>query len=420
MGLSAVLIMTLLFGGFWMWLAVASSLYIAWNLYNLLKLFRWFQDTDKPPPFSIGVWETIFKELYRHQRQGEIDRKRLVRQIERFERSATALPDGTVILGKKNNIEWCNEAAERLLGIHRKSDYGQRIDNLIRNPVFIDYLNSEKYEIGIEMPAPDEENIHLRVLLVSFGRNQKLLLARNVSRLHHLEQMRRDFIANVSHELRTPLTVITGFLETMHASDLAKSPEWERPLSLMQEQSTRMLSIIDDLLFLSKLETDTTSGKKELINVSGIIQSIREEAMNYSGIYDHKIELDCDPSLYLRGNQAEIYSAFSNLIINAVKYTPQGGTIKIAWYQTDRGAVFEVQDSGIGIPAQHIPRLTERFYRVDVGRSREAGGTGLGLAIVKHVIIRHNATLEIDSEINKGSVFRCIFPISLIESKLAS
>lgn len=402
-----------LLGGFWPSLSLLFIVYIGWHFTNFYRLLKWFVNTEDAPPQASGIWGEVFNHLFKLQQRSEVEKRRLQRQMDRFEESATALPDGTVILNKKDVIDWCNESAERLLGLRRKRDYGQRIDNLIRNPVFIEYLNSPDYENVIEIPSPIEVNIYLRIRIVPYNK-QKLLLARNVTRLHNLELIRRDFIANVSHELRTPLTVITGFLETMHSNSYEYSKEWQRPIQLMQEQSARMLSIIDDLLFLSRLETETTSRKKEIVNVPDILNNIREDAITFSGLYNHKIITSMDTQLLLKGNHKELFSAFSNLVINAVKYTPQSGTITIKWFEHDNGAVFEVIDNGIGIAFQHLARLTERFYRVDVGRSREQGGTGLGLAIVKHVLIRHNARLEIESTMNKGSTFRCIFPESLL------
>jgi len=404
-----------LFGLFWTWVTIFLSLYLSWHLLNFLRLLKWLNQRDKVPPKGSGIWEEIFNQLFKLQQRHTTDKRRLKRQIARFEESATALPDGTVIINKKDIIEWFNEAAERVLGLHRQRDYGQRIDNLMRNPVFIEYLNSNDYENIIEIPSPINEHITLRIQLVPYGNQQKLLLARNVTRLHNLNLVRQDFIANVSHELRTPLTVITGFIENMQSSDSNCTKEWQRPISLMQEQSARMLNIIDDLLFLSRLETDTTSGKKNSINVPALLETIKQDAINYSGIYQHEILLHIDEKLFIKGDQNELFSAFSNLVINAIKYTQEGSAINIHWrIAKDGAAIFEVIDLGVGIASQHLARLTERFYRVDVGRSREHGGTGLGLAIVKHILIRNSAQLVIESEIGKGSTFRCIFPESLI------
>jgi two-component system phosphate regulon sensor histidine kinase PhoR len=254
----------------------------------------------------------------------------------------------------------------------------------------------------------------LNLRVVPYGHDQRLLIARDVSQQQRLEQMRRDFVANVSHELRTPLTVVSGFLETLldEAGDYPK--HLSRSMELMQQQTARMQHIVEDLLLLSRLETDRTRPPHEAVAVSGVLSMIEEGVEPLSRQKQQSIEFDCDNALRIYGAEKELYSAFSNLVTNAVRYTPEGGTIHVRWYQDDRGAHLEVQDSGVGIAPEHIPRLTERFYRVDVGRSRESGGTGLGLAIVKHVVSRHDGNLCISSVLNKGSTFSITFPDSLI------
>ncbi len=411
----SALLSAILGGAFTAWFSLLLFVYLCWHLYHLVLLFRWLNQPGTPPPNLRGLWRNVFDLLYRQDKEVMSEKRRLQRQIDRFVDSSTALPDATVILGRKGNIEWFNDAAERFLGLQRPRDYNQRIDNLIRHPVFIQYLNNTDYDKTVEIPSPIEEHLHLRVRLVPYGNQQRLLLARDVTRLHHLEQMRRDFIANISHELKTPLTVITGVLETLQSRVAAVTEDTRRPMELMREQSTRMLRIINDLLFLSKLETATSASKKSLVDVPVLLQTLREDAIGYSGAEQHRIELDVNPALKIRGNESELYSAFSNLLINAIKYTPPQGLIYLRWFYTDEGACFQVDDNGLGIATHHIPRLTERFYRVDAGRSRERGGTGLGLAIVKHVLIRHNAQLKIESTLKKGSRFTCVFPRSLIE-----
>ncbi len=412
-GIFACFLLSLWFGNFWLWIVLAIIAYLAWHLFNLMKLIYWLQDTKQVPPQSKGLWLTIFDHLYFYQKSNNSKIKRLQRGLKLFEETATALPDATVILTKDSVIEWCNGSAERLLGLNKSRDYGQRIDNLVRNPLFVKYLNQDNNEDVIEIPSPIEESIMLRVRAVSYGKNRRLLLARNISRLYHLYQIKSDFIANVSHELRTPLTVICGYVESLYEKTKASDKQFN-PLKQIKTQSERMLHIIDDLLFLSGLETATTSGQKEIVNVASLVKNLAENTKLLSGQQQHNIEITIDDSLYIRGSYNELESAFSNLIVNAIKYTRAKGQIWISWKKTDQGAQLEIKDSGIGVSAQQIPRLTERFYRVDVGRSREQGGTGLGLAIVKHVMVRHNARLEISSQPNKGSSFKCIFPLSLI------
>ncbi len=413
-GIFFCVLLALLTGYFWRWFVIALLLYLGWHLFNLNRLLLWLHSPQESLPVSVGLWAGIFDLLHRQKKSSQFRIRRLKRGLALFEETATALPDATVILGVHNTIEWCNDAAERLLGLHKQVDYGQRIDNLFRHPLFIDYLGAQNYAGVIEVPSPVDEEIMLRLRIVEYGDRRRLLLARNVSRLHRLNRMRSDFIANVSHELRTPLTVISGLVEMLYERSRRSEDAQLQPLESIKTQSERMLHIIDDLLFLSRLETETTSDEKKAVDVPALLTELVADAKLLSGAQQHDIQLDVDRRLRIRGSYDELYSAFSNLFVNAVKYTPAPGRIRICWSRTDAGAELKVQDSGIGIEAQKIPRLTERFYRVDVGRSREQGGTGLGLAIVKHVLVRHNAQLLIDSRPGEGSVFRCLFPASLI------
>jgi len=410
-------VLALLFSGFWFCLAILLTLYLGWHLKQLYRLGNWLNHSKTTPPQAHGIWGDFFDGLFRYQKKNLFARERLKRALRKFEESATAMPDATVILDKNDSIDWCNAAAERLLGLKRNKDYGQRIDNLLRHPQFLEYLLGTINKEIIEIPSPINDDILLRIRLVRYGNKQRLLLARNVTRVHKLEEIRRDFIANVSHELRTPLTVISGFIENMQDSDTEHNPEWQRPLDLMQKQSSRMLYIINDLLFLSRLETDTTSNKKIVVNMPELLKKIKEEAITLSRNKNHTIILDCDQSLNIMGDYNELYSAISNLVSNAVKYTLEQGSITIDWHLKNAEATLKVSDTGIGIPTQYLSRLTERFYRVDVGRSREQGGTGLGLAIVKHVLLRHNAKLDITSVPDKGSCFTCTFPSSFVVNK---
>ena len=416
-GFFACLVLAAVAGHFWLWLVIGLLSYLAWHLFNLNKLLLWLRDPRQPLPTAAGLWASVFDALYRQRKSNQARIRRLKRGLDLFEETATALPDATVILGIHNTIEWCNEAAERLLGLRKPVDYGQRIDNLFRHPSFIDYLGARSYEGVIEVPSPVEESIMLRLQIVEYGARRRLLLARNVSRLHRLNQVRSDFIANVSHELRTPLTVINGLVEMLYEKSQQHGDAQLQPLSSIKSQSERMLRLIDDLLFLSRLETETTAASKKPVDVPALLARLAEEVQLLSGEQQHRIEFDVDSQLQIQGDSNELYSAFSNLLVNAVKYTPARGLIRVRWSQTEAGAELSVQDTGIGIEAPKIPRLTERFYRVDVGRSREQGGTGLGLAIVKHVLVRHNARLSIDSRPGEGSVFRCVFPAALIRRR---
>lgn len=386
--------------------------YLIWHLRQLHRLESWLVNSKKlSPPEGYGLWEDIFHQLYLLQQRNRKSKKRLAAYLSRFQNLTKALPDATVVLRANGEIEWFNEAAEQFLGLHAPQDIGQRIDNLIRYPAFVDHLQAEKFAEPVEFPSPVNEELMLSARVVAYGQEQRLLVVRDVTRVHLLERMRRDFVANVSHELRTPLTVVNGYLETMvDAADPALAP-WQRSLDLMQEQGRRMNSIVEDLLLLSRLETDNNEQKNDVINVPLMLAFIREEAAALSGEKQHRIELDMQPDLQLWGHETHLRSAFTNLVTNAVRYTPSGGSIRIGWHVVGDKVVFAVQDAGEGIAASHIPRLTERFYRVDAGRSRQSGGTGLGLAIVKHVVERHDGHLVIESTLGSGSLFRCEFPL---------
>ncbi len=395
---------------------LATAVYLLWHLYNINRLAKWLSKPGKfhPPP-GQGIWAEIFDRIYHLQKQNRDRKKKLAKYINRFRESTAAMPDATVVLNHFDQIEWINKAAQENLGLQPSKDIGQHLSNLIRHPAFIRYLSRKDYETPLAMPSPADEQIQLSIRIIPYGKHQRLLIARDVTRLKHLEEMRRDFVSNISHELRTPLTVIHGFLESMQDESDSKMADWHENIDMMMRQSGRMQNIVNDLLMLSRLENETLkNNSRGEVPIPNILYSIKQEALAISGDKGHKIKLECDDELGLYGVQNELYSAFSNLVFNAVRYTPKGGEITLRWYQDDKGAHFEVRDTGIGIPPQHIPRLTERFFRVDVGRSREIGGTGLGLAIVKHILERHQAKLRIKSKINQGSTFICDFPAESI------
>jgi len=309
---------------------------------------------------------------------------------------------------ESDEIDWWNSAASHYLGLRYPRDSGQRISNLIRNPVFIEHLRLADAEREFEMPSPVNEDVILRMRVIPYPKNRLLLLARDVTRLQRLERTRQDFVANVSHELRSPLTVVSGYLETMLDSDEVDGA-MKTQLASMLTQAERMTRIVDDLMLLSRLESEEPQADLDVVAVAPLVRNIAEQAREL-GAGEHNVTLETDDSLCVRGVESELYSAFSNLVFNAIRYTPAGGTVAIRWKSVDEIPVFTVVDSGVGIEAQHIARLTERFYRVDTGRSRASGGTGLGLAIVKHVLLRHEARLEIVSKPGDGSTFSCHFP----------
>ena len=411
--LVAVLLSYTLFGHFFIWLSIGIGLYLVWHLRQLDRLTGWLERRlTGDAPESSGIWEDVFMRLYRFRLRNKRRHKRLVKRISRFQEAAQAMPNAIVVLSHDNSIEWCNSAATKMLGIHTSHDLGQRLLNLVRHPELVDYIYQADFEEPLLMPSPVDKTKTLSVRLVAYGDDQTLLVGRDITRLQHLKQMRRDFVANVSHEMRTPLTVINGYVEMMRDDHSLSKQESQDMLVRIDEQSTRLQSIVEDLLQLSRLESASSDTTVRTINAPQLIASIISDAKELSSEQQHKFSSDIDQNLHMQGSEIEIRSAFSNLIFNAVRYTPEDGRINISWYRDTDGLHFTVQDTGMGIPAQHIARLTERFYRVDVARSRHTGGTGLGLAIVKHVLQRHDAKLEITSTAGVGSKFCCHFPAS--------
>ncbi|HHH45185.1 MAG TPA: phosphate regulon sensor histidine kinase PhoR [Gammaproteobacteria bacterium] len=386
--------------------------YLGWHLYNVHRLICWLREGRKfRPPEASGIWDDVFEHIYRLQQRNRKRKRELRRMLKRFHKITVALPDATVELRPgSEQIEWWNNAAARYLGFEYPRDSGQRISNLLRHPAFVDYLHGHDYEQAVEIPSPVDERITLRIRVIPYSGDRRLVVARDMTRMQQLERMRQDFVANVSHEMRTPLTVISGYLETLADAE-GCAGEFADQLNSMRQQAERMNRIVEDLMLLSRLENETSQPDPQAVPVAAMIDAITDQARELSADNGHVITLDVDTDLCIRGTESELYSAFSNLVFNAVRYTPAQGRIIIRWRLEDQTPVFSVKDSGMGIAAHHIPRLTERFYRIDTGRSRATGGTGLGLAIVKHVLLRHDAELEIDSEPGKGSCFRCRFPV---------
>ena len=413
LSLLAAILIGLLIGKVLLLVCVVLGLFLYLHLRALYRLDSWLRHSKSySPPDVGGVCGEIYYLFYRSQMRQRKRKKALVSYLNRFQSMTKAMPDATVVLRKGNEIEWFNAAAQQQLGLRQSLDLMQRIDNLIRNPQFTEFLRNQHYSEPLEIPAPHNDARRLSIVVVPYGNDRRLLVARDVSQLQRLEEARRDFVANVSHELRTPLTVINGYLETMvdfpEADPLMQY--WGHPVKVMHEQSQRMASIVEDLLMLSSLETSRREIYKEAIDIPSMVKIAAEEGRQLSADSQHNITTEVDEQLWFCGNQSQLFSVFTNLVFNAVRYTPEGGDIKLRWFLEGDKACFEVEDSGVGIAPQHIPRLTERFYRVDVGRSRDTGGTGLGLAIVKHILEHHDARLTIESEVNKGSIFRCCFP----------
>ncbi|MFZ3203940.1 MAG: phosphate regulon sensor histidine kinase PhoR [Pseudomonas sp.] len=410
--IGACLLLGLLTGEYAWALAAGLAIHLGWTLSQLLRLHKWLKEhqPDEPPPDGYGLWGEVFDSIYHLQRRNLRARGRLQAVIDRVQESTAALNDAVIMLDNNGNLEWWNRAAETLLGLKTPQDSGQSITNLLRDPRFIDYFERGSYLEPLELPSPINDRRRLQFHITHYGNREHLMLVRDVTRLYQLEQMRKDFIANVSHELRTPLTVIAGYLETLLDNVEDVNPRWLRALQQMQQQGGRMQNLLNDLLLLAKLEATDYPSDNQPVAVDLLLLSIKGDAQALSGERMHRISLEADPHLRLKGSEAELRSAFSNLVFNAVKYTPKEGEIRIRWWGDEQGAHLSVQDSGPGIEARHLPRLTERFYRVDSSRASNTGGTGLGLAIVKHVLLRHRARLEIDSSLGKGSTFTCHFP----------
>ncbi len=376
---------------------------------HIALLAQWLnQPTPGKVPRGSGLWDQLFALLYRYERVKTREHQQLAKTLVRFRQAARAHPDGVVILDAENRIDWCNDVAEHHFDLSLESDQGQPIANLLRQPEFVGYLEASDFSHPLELRAARAGSIILSVQVVPYGDAQKLLLSSDITRLEKLEHMRRDFVANVSHELRTPLTVLSGFLETIRELEL--DPQRSRDyMNLMAEQSRRMQRIVDDLLTLSTLESAPNPSLDERVRMAPLLARLRADAGALSG-GRHRITLEAAGDYDVLGSENEIVSALGNLVSNAIRYTPDGGTVRLTWQASPSSAEFTVEDSGIGFAPEHIPRLTERFYRVDRGRSRATGGTGLGLAIVKHVLNRHQAALDIRSEPGTGSRFAVRFP----------
>jgi two-component system phosphate regulon sensor histidine kinase PhoR len=403
-------------GFIWHWAAAAAllGLGVAFHTAQLAAFLRWLRRPSLDLlPAGSGVWEEALAALHRHLKGRNEGQARLAEALERFRAAGRALPDGVVILDREFHIEWANPTAERHFSIDARRDIGQPVTNFVRHPDFVAYLEKGDLREPVTLRSPRSDAV-LQLRLIEFGEEQKLLNSRDITAQERLETMRRDFVANVSHELKTPVTVLSGFVETLGDESIQVSGvQRKRYLGLMNEQARRMQRLIEDLLTLSALESSPAPDDQAPIEVGPFIDKLAEEARALSN-NRHKVVVSVEGNCRLTGSAKELHSAFSNLVSNAVRYTPEGGVVTLSWTLDGARGVFGVQDTGIGVESRHIPRLTERFYRVDQGRSRDTGGTGLGLAIVKHVLTRHQASLEVQSELGKGSVFRAVFPAQRI------
>jgi len=384
-------------------LLLGMFVYIFWTLFNLNRLNRWLSKPSKHTPDTFGVWDEVYYQLYHLYRRQRNARRRLASILNRFKTSTQALPYATIVLNDINEIEWFNPAAQQLFDFHSSMDVGQRIDNLIRQPEFVRYLAQRDFDKPLEF---EYDQLTVLVNITPYGSGQSLLSARDVTQQNQLDEMRRDFISNASHELRTPLTVISGYVESL--IDSVEDRAIAMPLNKIQQQTQRMENIVAELIDLAKLESSSMVEDPVLIDSRALLDDVYNEALELSS-GRHTITLNYTP-ITISGNYAELRMAISNLLTNAIRYTADGGTIELFSKQDFNTCCLCVKDNGTGIDYEHIPRLTERFYRVDEGRSREQGGTGLGLAIVKQVLDRHGGYLRIDSKLGRGSEFCCCFP----------
>lgn len=397
-------------GYLWLGVAIALALDLAGQLVNLRRLDAWLRHRNlMDPPDAGGVWGEVIAKVVSLHRRKRFHKQRAIQLLREIRRSTEALPDGVIALNARREILWMNHTAARLLGLDRRRDLGLRIDQLLRHPAVGRYLAQGDFSGAVVFQPQLGEPRFLSLQLIPYAEgDQQLMLVRDVTHQTRLEQMRRDFVANASHELRSPLTVISGYLETL-CHDPAIDTELRAPLAEMRRQAERMTTIVRDLLELSRLESTEQAPPGEPIDMAALLALMRKDVLARPE-HPRTVSIEADPASRLLGVEAEIHSALANLVENAAKYTPAEGSIALRWWADEAGGHVSVADTGIGIPPEHLPRITERFYRVDPGRSRATGGSGLGLSIVKHVLQRHGAQLEIRSEEGKGSTFTCHFP----------
>ena len=409
-GIATALLLATLAGIVTGWLAEVLLLVV--SVFLVLHLFALWQFGDhlsakaeSGTHLRLAAWDAIGDSIRRHQSRGRLQRRRLLTTLQAYRDAATALPDAVVALDGDRRITWFNAAAVQLLQLDRRRDIGSRLTDLLRSPRMAEWLASDATEPLNDLAAPFDDQLRLAMRQIHGQRGQRLVIARDISQLQRLEQVRRDFVANVSHELRTPLTVVHGYLDMIDPEDV---PDYAPILRELRSQSRRMTEIVEDLLTLSRLDASDAASSPERVALAPMLESLRREAEALSK-GRHRISVMRDSEMDISGSVKDLHSAFSNLVSNAVRYTPDDGDIAITWRVDANGGRLEVIDSGPGIPAHHIPRLTERFYRVSTSRSRETGGTGLGLSIVKHVLQLHHANLQITSEMGTGSCFACVF-----------
>ncbi|HAS1785905.1 TPA: phosphate regulon sensor histidine kinase PhoR [Enterobacter cloacae] len=405
-----------IFGYLPWFLLVAVTGLLVWHFWNLLRLSWWlWVDRSMTPPPGSGSWEPLLYGLHQMQMRNKKRRRELGSLIKRFRSGAESLPDAVILTTEEGTIFWCNGLAQQLLGLRWPDDNGQNILNLLRYPEFTLYLKARDFSRPHNLKLNNGRHLEIRVM--PYSDRQWLMVARDVTQMHQLEGARRNFFANVSHELRTPLTVLQGYLEMMQEQTLEGAPR-EKALHTMREQTYRMEGLVKQLLTLSKIEAAPSLALNEVIDVPMMLRVVEREAQTLSH-EKHTLAFEVDNDLKVLGSEDELRSAISNLVYNAVNHTPEGTHIVVRWLHTPAGAEFSVEDNGPGIGSEHLPRLTERFYRVDKARSRQTGGSGLGLAIVKHAVGHHESRLDIESTLGKGTRFSFVIPERLIAKKSA-
>lgn len=385
----------------------AIAVFVAWHGINVVRLCKWLRHSERDIPDSRGLWADIFEHIGQMEERNQRQNERYQSMIGDFETLTNALPDATLVINENDEVTWSNRAASELLGLDEGALSGRQVGKLLRNPEFAEWLAvQDQLEGRLEIKAPGKDDTWLNVSAVPIRDKMRLIIMRDISELHHVDQIRRDFVTNISHELRTPLTVMLGYLELFLDKPGADMSE---ALPRMHAQAVQMKAMVDDFLELSRLQSVEKDGEDGRVEVPALLLQLREQAEEISR-GSHELHFEIEEGLYVSGIASDLESAFRNLIVNALKYTPESGSVTVRWFEAAKGPTLEVADTGIGIPLREIPRLTERFYRVGSDRGRKTGGTGLGLAIVKHVMNAHQAQLDIQSEFGVGSRFSCVFP----------
>jgi two-component system phosphate regulon sensor histidine kinase PhoR len=394
------------FGAMGWWFSGGLALYVAHTLRHLYVLDRVLEGEKRTRLFETrGFWAELLARADKIRAKARSRKKKYHRLLREVRESTGALSDGGIVLNEDREILWFNPAAARLLGLKASTDIGNRLDNLLRHPDFAAYLAAPKPE-GVTLPSPVDESGWLTVQIIPYGKDHSLAIVHDITHEMKLERTRRDFVANASHELRSPLTVIGGYIDAL-AEDPDMPDAWRKPVTEMHRQAERMTGILRDLIELTRLEATDSSAGRDFVDVVGMLKQLATEFQGRGG---PTVRLDIESDAALLGRESDLHSIFYNLVNNAVRFTPANGSVRMVWRAEDTGAAFDVVDTGIGIPEEQIPRVTERFYRVDPGRSRASGGTGLGLSIVKHALQRHDAKLTIRSREGQGSTFTCHFP----------